>query len=234
MSDAIPTTLALAPGGLARAGWSLCLRPGDVLLAVDGRAFTGTAEDLALRFPMTLAEPPVVLTFLRGDVVFSVFAATPALGQWDPVALPVGQTLPEPPAGPAQNWVVMRDGAGLFEVLDQTPPLLALIAAPLWLLQMRLWLTLATHAATLAVAGVVSPWLALPLYAALSLHLWRRGPRILLSERRIAGAIPVAFLAAATEAEAVATFLRLDPAAQYRWGSKAADPAAQDPDTALA
>ena len=218
MPDEIATTLALAPGGLARAGWALCLRPGDVLVAVAGRPFLGSTLDLAHHFSPD--DQPVALTFRRGEAVFSLYAPTPALGRWEPVEPPASLVLPDLPSGPPHNRVVMRDAAGEFEVLDQTPSLLALIAGPIWLLQMRLWLTLATHAATLAVAGLVSPWLALPLYAALSLHLWRRGPCILLSERRIAGALPVACLAAGSEAEAVATFRQLEPEARYRWGSK--------------
>jgi hypothetical protein len=181
----LPLMLWLKEVPARAAGRGLGLAAGDILLAVNGRAFTGTPAHLAMR----LAErggKPLALTFQRGPNRLTVLVERADLGVWDSMA---GAVIPEgdmPRIDPdsLSNWEIMRDGQGRFDAVCLGPSLLATLLPPLWLLQMRLWVPFATMVTALAVAGAVSPYAVPLVWAALGVHLRRAGSAYLRADRR--------------------------------------------------
>lgn len=184
------------PGALA-----LGLRSGDVLVALDGVPFTGGPRELAAQFLPTPRRH--ALTFDRRGLRRTVLCDTHRIGSWTrrevetaPVAAEDAALNPER----LRNWVVFR---GLDHEYDAQPvgrPLLALIAPPLWLSQMRLWNGLAVWACLLAMA-VPAGWIAVLIVEILTgLYFWRCGPALFRSQRMARGMRPFAVLAARDEA----------------------------------
>lgn len=214
MADpADPTlTLWLKDVPARAAGRSLGLMAGDILLAVNGRAFAGTPAHLAQR----LAERggrPLALTFQRGPNRITVLADRADLGQWDSMGGPVTPEEDSPRIDPDRlsNWEILRDGAGRFDVVCLAPSTLATLLPPLWLLQMRLWVPCATIVTALIVAGAVSPYAVPVVWAALGVHLRRTAPAYLRADRRGRGLRFHAVHAAATERAAQAAHLAMFP-----------------------
>lgn len=221
-SAAAGMTLRLARCGARDAGHAFGLRRDDLLVAVNGRPWTGTADALVALFSGA-GGAPVLMTFQRSDAVFSVLVPRGDLGLWE--AAPQPARLPEGPKSAAGlvNWLILVGPDGLFEAVALRPPLLALVAPAVWLAQMRMWTWLATLGAALALAMVGSPLLALAVWLAAGVHLWRMGPDHLLSDRNAEGFNRVGVIAARSEAEASACWTALAPESRFRF-----DPVVRD------
>lgn len=208
----MPQALWLKDVPARSAGRGLGLAAGDILLAVNGRAFSGTPAHLALR----LAErggKPIALTFQRGPNRLTVLANRADLGVWDSMAAPEMAEDDSPRIDPDRlsNWEILRDGTGRFDVICLSPSSLAALLPPLWLLQMRLWVPFATMVTALVVAGAVSVYAVPMVWAALGVHLHRAGPAYLRADRRGRGLRSHAVHAARSEAAAQAAHLALFP-----------------------
>lgn len=179
---------------------SLGLRSGDVLLAVDGHAFDGGPAELALQFMP--AQRRRALTFDRQGRRRTLLCNTHRLGQWTRLDLDLGQgeTVETPgPLDRLRNWEVYRGPDDDYDAQPSGRPLLALIAPPLWLVQMRLWASLVAWGGMMAMA-VPAGWTALVVVQLLSgLYFWRMGPALFRSDRLARGLRPFAILAAADE-----------------------------------
>ncbi|MGC9446730.1 hypothetical protein [Cereibacter johrii] len=208
MTDA--TCLQLSQ--LLPAGRALHLRPGDRLCLINGLPFTGGPEALAERFA---AGRPLALGFRRGEADFTLLAATPGLGRWETVPAPL---LPEGPRlhpEGLRNWEVLAGPDAIYDLQPLSGVTLAWLATPLWLLQMRLWGLAAALAAAVALAFAVAPWLAAGVHLLAAVHVGRAGPAYVRADRRLRGLLPVATLAAGSEAEAHAAWRRLEPQARF-------------------
>ncbi|MGP3697192.1 hypothetical protein [Rhodobacter sp. NSM] len=194
------------------AGSALHLQPGDRLCRVNGLPFTGDPKTLSERFA---ASSPLALGFRRGERDITVLASTAALGRWQQApALP----LPEGPRlhpEALRNWEVLVSSDGIYDLQPLPCSSLALLATPLWLLQMRLWGLAAALAAGLALAFAVQPWLAAGVYLLAAIHVGRAGAAYLRADRKLRGLRPAAVLAARNEAEAHAAWLALEPRARF-------------------
>ncbi len=171
-----PKTLRLGDAPLLPAGRALGLRAGDVLVAVNGRAFLGDAPALV----RTLGDgrAAMALTFQRGGAEFTVLARSAALGRWEAVAAP-----PDDAArrriDPAflREWEILRAGDGSYDLYPRSLPVTGLALPQLWLLQQRLWLPCATMVAAVVAGFIVHPLAALAVQVAGSVHLrWAHLP----------------------------------------------------------
>ncbi|MBC2834765.1 hypothetical protein [Paragemmobacter straminiformis] len=220
MTETTPLTLRLKDLPAASGGRALGLRAGDVLAAINGRAFQGDAALLARR----MAEgggKPVALTFQRGAAELTVLATRADLGLWEAVpALPEDGARRRIDPALLRNWEVLRAADGSYDLYPLSLPSLALIAPQLWLAQMRLWLPFAMLVAAVVAGGIVHPLLALVVQAAGAVHLRHAFALYLRMDRRARGLGFGAVLAARSEAEAHATYLRLQPEDHYLFAAK--------------
>lgn len=213
MSEAdLPPRLKLANVPPGAPGHHFGLRRGDVLVAVDGQVFSGGANELNQIFQQNRAIPHA-LTFQRDTKGFTILSGTPALGRWTTSA---DEALPgfapsdtDPTA--LRNWQILRDPRHRYDLIRTDRPLLALAAAPVWLLVMRLWLVCAGLAIVTGFAALLGPGLALAVYGGLSLWIWRNAPSLLRQDRRNRGFLPWMVIAEPTEASAHAKTVELDP-----------------------
>lgn len=207
----LPFVLRLKDVPLTAAGRELGLVAGDVLLAVNGRAFTGTPALLAERIYERNGKA-LVLTFQRGPNSFSILADRADLGIWDSVAAP--ETMPEGERidpDRLQNWEVLRSYDGTFDLQRLAPSMMATLLPPVWLLNLRLWVPCATLVTGMVVAAAVSPWASAVVWLASGLHLRSAGRFYLRSDRRSRGLGRHSVHAAKSEAEARAAHLKLYP-----------------------
>lgn len=223
------SALRLRAGGIEAAAIALGLRAGDVLEAINGVPFRGDEAALRARFAERRGRP-VALAFRRGAETFQVLVETERLGRWEPVPCP----LPEGAEGGRidpeglRNFQVMRSEAGVYDLYPAVPSVLAMIAPPLWLMQMRLWAQGATVVAALAAAAVVMPVLAAVVWVAAGLWVQRSAAAFLRADRRARGLRFDGVIAARGEAEAHAAHLARHPADRYLFApaSSAAEQAA--------
>jgi len=160
------------------------LRPGDLLIALNGRAITG--------------DPRTVLAGIkRGQTGQSQLRLRRAAEDWDLVADPrqlgrwrAGRTDMPPGPLPARkalrNWDVMVTPDGVYDVQMQAPRALALLV-PVYLVQMRLWGPLAIWGATLLIGlapGLI--WAGI-IQAVFALYIWRAGPMLVRADRQAQG-----------------------------------------------
>ena len=101
-----------------------------------------------------------------------------------------------------RNFEVMRSEKGVYDLYPVVPPLTAVLAAPVWLLQMRIWVPGATVVAALAAAGLVTPWLAAVVWLAAGLWVRRAAAYFVRADRRARGLGWEGMIAAQSEAEA--------------------------------
>jgi hypothetical protein len=209
---ALPLALWLKDVPARAAGRALGLASGDILLAVNGRAFTGTPAHLAMRLAERKGKP-LALTFQRGPNRLTVLADRVDLGVWDSMAAAptVEDDMPRIDPDVLSNWEIMRDAEGRFDAVCLAPSVLATLLPPLWLLQMRLWVPFATMVTALVVAGAVSPYAVPLVWASLGVHLRRAGPAYLRADRRGRGLRLQSVLAARSEAAAHTAYLELFP-----------------------
>jgi hypothetical protein len=218
--------LRLRAAGIEPAAQALGLRAGDVLEAINGRAFRGDEAALRARFAARGGRP-LALAFRRGAEMFLVLADTARLGRWEAVPWP----LPEGAEGARidpedlRNFEVMRSEAGVYDLYPGVGSLLSLVAAPLWLMQMRLWAQGATVVAALAAAAVVMPVLAAVVWLAAGLWVRRSASGFLRADRMGRGLRFDGVIAARGEAEAHAAHLMRHPGDRYLFAPTA--PAAE-------
>ncbi|MEY4982801.1 MAG: hypothetical protein RIR62_1067 [Pseudomonadota bacterium] len=212
---AATTTLRLRALPAGAAGRALCLRAGDILVAVNGRPFAGDAAALAKRFAARRGQA-LALGFRRGDQVLTVLADDPAPGQWEVIpAPPPEEGLARIDPDLVRNWEILRAIDGTYDLHPLRPSLLALLAPPLWLLQMRLWVPFATLVTALAAGALVALWVPLLVWGASVLHIRHAAPAHVRLDRRARGLAIHAVHAARTEAEAHAIHRRLHPADRF-------------------
>lgn len=202
-APAVPQTLRLREGSVNAEGRRLGLTGGEVLLLVNGVPFTGTETALTARLLIRRGKP-VALTFAREGGNLLVLTTTTALGRWEQVpALPApeGEAARIDPDG-LRNYEVMRSPEGQYDLYAVDAPLIAVIAPPLWLFQMRVWAPGATLLAGLVAAAIVTPWLSLAVW--LSAALWIRGAAmpLLRADRQARGLGFAGVVAARSETEA--------------------------------
>ncbi|ESW59741.1 MAG: hypothetical protein Q27BPR15_15795 [Rhodobacter sp. CACIA14H1] len=206
------STVRLRENGVGLEGRKLGLKGGELLLAINGRPFRGDDDVLHRRFEAR-GSKPLVLTFQRGDDEFVVLAETGRLGRWDIVAAgPAGEdgAARIDPEG-LRNFEVLRSEKGVYDLYPAVPPNYVLLTAPVWLLQMRIWIPGSTLAAALAAAGLVSPWLALVVWVAAGLWVRRAAAYFVRADRRSRGLSWEGVITARTEAEAHARHLARYP-----------------------
>lgn len=208
--------LRVPDAGASSEGRRLGLTGGDILLAINGKAFRGWEEAFDKRFKARDGKP-LALTFLRGGVEVTVLAETHLLARWDHIAAPV-EIDPEDDGGrridPAQlrNWEVMRSAATkLYDIHPSVPTKTAVLAPVIWVLQMRLWVPFAILMAALIPAVLVSPFAAVVVWFAAGIYVRRSAAYFVRADRRSRGLSFAGMIAAQTEAEAHAKHLSLCP-----------------------
>lgn len=208
-------------------GRALFLTAGDILVAVNGRAFTGDAAALVQRFA---ARPgrALALTFRRGEQLFTVLSADPAPGQWEAIPAPPaeeGLTRLDPDL--MRNWEVLRAADGSYDLHPLKPSALALVAPPLWLLQMRLWVPFATLVTALAAGALVAVWVPALVWVAAGLHMGHAAALYVRLDRRARGLSAHAVHAARSEADAHSLHRRTHPADRFLFERAPATPQAE-------
>lgn len=217
LDTAAPQTLKLARCGMDDPGRALGLRSGDILIGVAGQPWRGSPD--ALRARLKKASTPLLLSFLRDDVILSMLANRADLGRWEPVAAPAGiASLPQPDARLC-NWQIMQHHDGHHDLFALHQPLLAVIAPPLWLAQERLFTWLVALGSALALAAPAGAWLMAVVWIVAGVHLWRNGASYLRQARLADGYRPAGVVAARNVTEARAAWDRLVPGARFRFDS---------------
>lgn len=218
--SAVPSTLRLKDLPAGSAGIGLGLRPGDLLVAVNGKGFTGDHATLRVMFGSGARD--MALTFRRGLAEFTVLATTPDPGRWDPVPAPPddgGRRRIDPAL--LRNWEVMRANDGSYDIFPHRLPATGLIVPQLWLMQMRLWLPCAMLVAAVAAGVIVHPLLALAVQAAGAAHLnWAHAIYLRL-DRRTRGLDFQMVVAARGEAAAHAAYRAVQPEDRYLFAGAA-------------
>lgn len=214
-------TLRLIGDAVSPKGHDLCLEAGDILVAVNGQAFLGDERALYTLFAGRGGHP-LALSFWRVDQMITVLATSPRLGTWEscaPVAT-AGLTRLNPTV--LTNWEIMRDQTGSYDLHPLTGSILALVAAPVWLIQMRLWLPGAALIAAIMVTAVVSPLMCVAAYLGAGVHMWHSGPRYFQKDRMARGLRTHMVLAAPSERAAHAAYRKHAPNAQFLFAPPAA------------
>jgi hypothetical protein len=221
-AEPVTSALRLRSGGIEPAGRALGLRAGDMLEAINGRPFRGDEAALRARFAERV-DKPLALGFRRGAESFLVLATTSRLGRWEAVPCPMPEEAEGRRIDPEglQNYQVMRSETGVYDLYPTVPSLLAMVAPPLWLLQMRLWAQGATVVAALAAAAVVVPVLAAVVWVAAGFWVRRTAAAFLRADRAGRGLRFEGVIAARSEAEAHATHLARHTGDRYLFAAAA-------------
>lgn len=221
-AEPVTSALRLRSGGIDPAGRALGLRAGDMLEAINGRPFRGSEAALRARFAER-GEKPLALGFRRETEPFLVLATTSRLGRWEavPCPLPEGAEAARIDPEGLRNYQVMRAEAGVYDLYPAVPSVLAMIAPPLWLMQMRLWVQGATVVAALAAAMVVMPILAAVVWVAAGLWVRRTAVAFLRADRGARGLRFVGVIAARGEGEAHAAHMARHPGDRYLFAATA-------------
>lgn len=234
VSGLMATGLSLAQ--VNPAGASLGLQKGDTLQAINGITFTQGIKTLRERLPSDHSKL-CVLTIRRGAMDFDVLTDTHELGKWADVAPPAER--PNKRLNPKAlcNWELFKSTDDTRPVYDLQPlpvPMMALIAAPMWLAQTRLWSALATQVALVALSLPVGLWVAGIVYAVTSLYVWRASRALFRADRIAQGLTPFAVIAAPNEVAAREVCEMMEPDLTYAflYREDAADQ--DDPDKAMA
>ena len=226
MSDA-PTGNALRLMGPASTphGKELCLHDEDILVAVNGARFEGTEKDLSAKVVQAKGRP-LALTFARREHLVTVLSSSSRLGVWEHTVWSDDVVIGKMNPNVLSNWEILQATDGQYDLQCLTTGILALIAPPLWLLQMRLWIPGAALTAAGMVALAVSPFMFAAVYLAAGLHIWHAGPRYFRKDRKARGMFPVLVVAAPSEKAAHAIFVKFDKTARFVFApaSKAARP----------
>ena len=203
----------LGPGATPK-GRDLRLRDGDVLVAVNGQAFSGSEKDLSALF-IEANGHALVLSFHRGSTLFNVLSTSSRLGAWEPIDWSPDLSPSKLNPDVMTNREFFRGANGLYDVQPLAPGMLALIAPPVWLLQMRLWVPSAALIAAMMVAFAVSPLMAIAAYLAAGMHIWHSGPKYFRNDREARGFLAEIVIAAPSEKAAHAAYTRLNPDTRF-------------------
>lgn len=225
-ANPVVTALRLQAQGMEPAARRLGLRAGDQLEAINGLPFRG--DEAALRARLgARGGKALALQFRRGTETFLVLVDAARLGRWEAVPCPLPESDVQERVDPEglQNFEVMRSAAGVYDLYPLKAPILAMIAPPVWLLQMRLWAPGATLVAALAAATVVHPLLGLGVWAAAGVWVRQSAAAFLRADRMMRGLAFEGAIAATGEAAAHAAHLRLNPQDRYLFAPPAAQAA---------
>lgn len=223
MSDAeTVTNLQLFDPSSTLLGRELRLQNGDILVGINGFPFHG--DEYQLRSRLASSRDPSALSFLRDKKIFVVLSSTSRLGTWQ--AIPAIEMTEMTRINPATmvNWEIMRTVDGIYDIHSLSGNFLSLIAAPVWLLQMRLWIPAAAFIACAMVAVAVSPLMAMAVYLAAGLHIWSSGHKYFRKDRQSRGMKPHMVIAASSERSAHAIYKKLEPEARFLFDSSAPSP----------
>lgn len=168
-------------------GKSLGLRPGDILLRVDGQSVDGTIKDIQALF-RAQPERERALWIWRDGQAWPVMGRSAMLGRWRAVPVPEGlAALPEHrPAQRLRNYELMIGPDDSYDAQPRSPTLIALVP-PLYMIQMRLWTPLALWAA-LTVVSVPLGWIAgAALHLLICVYFWRAAPLLVRADRLARG-----------------------------------------------
>lgn len=207
-------TIKLSGRRLTASGGALGLKPGDILVGVDSKPFTGSVARLNKKFKAAGGRP-LALSFRRGKVDLTVLADHPNLGKWE-AAPAISDWAPEL-SDPDQliNWEILRDADGRYDLHPLRVSELALMCPPLWLAQNRLWAICAAIVAVLVVAWVIW-WPVMPVvYVLIGVTLRQTGHILYRLDRMQLGLVPYATVAAHNEAEAHAAYGKIAPSGQF-------------------
>lgn len=179
-------------------GARLMLQPGDILIAVNGVPFAHEEKDLTPKVS-TAGKGRCALTFLRDDDEFTLLTDTMDLGIWEKFpAVQTAQTKRISP-GALNNWAIYRNGEGLYDIQCLAPSLFALVAAPFWLAQMRIWTPLATVCAVAIITLPFGNWIAATVYGICCIYVWRNANDLFKTDRIARGLEPYKIVAAPNE-----------------------------------
>ncbi len=217
----VKKTLRLCEYRVNDAGAALGLRAGDVLAAINGKAFIGSSKELTERFIQANGKP-LALTFLRGDIDITVLADHPNLGKWEAVpARPWNEARQDPAS--MRNWEVLRTDDGRYDLHPLTPGPLVLLVPPIWLLQNRLWVPAAAIVAAIAISAAIWWPIGALVYVLTGMILRRSGATLYRLDRVNMGMIPYAIVAAHSEAGAHAAYGKIDPKGRFYFGGASKD-----------
>ncbi|WIV51277.1 hypothetical protein QQG91_02205 [Marivivens sp. LCG002] len=217
--QATKVRLTLANRKVSDAGLALGLKPGDMLLAVNGRAFSEGVRSLNQRFAVARGRN-LVLTFQRGTAVFMVLARTPALGSWvEEEGEPQFDGERQDPEM-LTNWDILINEKGEYDLFPRKPSILAIACPPLWMLQARLWAPMAAITAAIVVAGLIWLPLGAVVWALAGLLLRHSGAQMVRADRLSLGMEPSAIVAAMNETQAHESYRLLNPEARFMFAPK--------------
>lgn len=165
------------------AGRALGLRPGDMLLRIDGRAFDGRIASLLEAF----REAPggrCALSLRRAGRDWTVLAETPTLGRWR--VAPCDVAVPDIDTRGLRNWEVMTSAARQYDAQPQRPGWGAFLV-PVHLVQMRLWPPLAIWVALVLISLPLGWILGGAVQTLVWIYFWRAAPALVRADRAARG-----------------------------------------------
>jgi len=232
------TFLKLETRGLGIAARGKKLKPGDVLVAVDGEPFTGDAEMLAARMgrqatgnednPEVDASEdgvtPHLLTFWRDGTFFHIIfetrfkASFEATGAEESLAILRGwQTLTMAPLESYQNFEVFRDVRKNAAMHSTDTEEIATVAPVLWMLNHRLYYPMMAVCIVYGITFVVHWALFVISYVLISIYTKRAQVDLLRSYKLFEDKFFWMVLAEPSEAEARDTCRRFIPALRFQF-----------------
>ncbi|WP_213685020.1 PDZ domain-containing protein [Roseicyclus sp.] len=230
--------LKLETRGLGFAARAKKLKPGDVLVAIDGEIFTGDAEMLSARMGKPVADhddnpevdaselgfTPHLLTFWRSGIVFHVILETRLKASFEVTGpdetleiLRAVQTLKFAPLESYQNFEVFRDIRKNAAMHATDLEEIATIAPVLWMLNHRLYYPMV---AVLIVYGItfVAHWFVFVIsYVLVSIYTKRAQVDLLRSYKMFEDMFFWMVLAEPGEAEARETCRRFIPDLRFNF-----------------
>lgn len=213
--------LKLANRKLTDAGNALGLKPGDILIAVNGKSFTGDARALNQRFAVARGRQ-LALTFVRATAEFTVLANHPALGGWVETNSEIGYDGERQTPELMTNWDIVLTDDGKYDIYPQRPSVMTILCPPFWLMQMRLWAPMAAIAAAIVVSAIIWLPLGAVVWCLAGLHLRSAGGEMVRAERIGRGMVQTAIVAATNETQAHAAYKQLNPDAHFLFAKEPA------------
>lgn len=206
---------SLVLSALKPAGRNLGLRPGDTLIAINGRPFDGQVSTLLKRYGNGSRQVELALTFRRDGKDWTVLSKTPRLGQFRKdtgVEYTADPRRSDP--GALVNWEVYSLDNEVYDAQKSTTTMLALIA-PLYLIQMRLWTPLAIWGALTALCFPLG-WIGgIPLQILMALYFWQAAPVLFRRDRLSRGFRSWRMVAARSERDLHKTMQDIAPQLRF-------------------
>ena len=205
-----PDRFAAKLTAITREGVKIGLQVNDLLIGVNGVPFAYAKDELQQKLTY-LTRGKTALTFRRDNRDFTVVATVPNVGNWDPVTAPIDVEKKRISATFLTNWEVFRSDDGLFDMQPLAPSLLALVAAPIWLAQMRLWVPFAMILSIVLITLPFGQLMSMAVYGLASVYVWRMSQEMFRTDRISKGLEPHLIFAAASERVAHRVYARLYP-----------------------